>query len=353
MFDLASLGWDASFANAYARHDRDEIQPARVARVDRGICTVLTPMGAERASLAGAMLGRVARDPVELPCPGDWVAVRTWPDERLTVEAVLPRRTQVVRATAGRQSHGQVLAANLDTAAVVEPMDPSPDPARVERLLALAWESGAEPVLILTKADAVADPATVAGQIGESAPGVRVLTVSARSGRGVAKLRPLVARGRTLGLLGPSGAGKSTLINALVGTPVLATQPVRRGDGRGRHTTTFRALVPVPGGGTVLDTPGLREVGLADLADGLDQVFVDIEELAAGCRFADCGHLLEPGCAVRAALESGELPMRRYESWRKLHREMDWRARRKDARLAQEARAEWKRRQQTARTARP
>ncbi len=348
MFDLASLGWDATFAAGYARHDRADIQPARVARVDRGVCTVLTTMGAERASLAGAMLARVARDPVELPCAGDWVVLRMWPDERATVEAVLPRRTAVVRAAAGGQSHGQVLAANLDTAAVVEPMDPAPDPARVERMLALAWESGARPLVVLTKADVVADPATVAAQVGDAAPGVEVLAVSAHSGAGLARLRPLVARGRTLGLLGPSGAGKSTLINRLVGTPVLATQAIRGTDGRGRHTTTYRALVPVPGGGAVLDTPGVRAVGLSDLVDGLDQVFTDIDQLAAGCRYADCGHRLEPGCAVRAALESGVLPMRRYESWRKLHREVDWRARRRDSRLAAEQRAEWRRRREAA-----
>jgi len=352
-FDLASLGWDADFADSYARYDRLDHQPARVSRVDRGICSVLTPAGAERASLSGAMLARVARDPVELPCAGDWVAIKVWPDDRATIEAVLPRRTRVVRATAGEQSHGQILAANLDTAAVVEPMDPEPDPARVERLLALAWESGATPLVILTKADLVADPVTVAAQMADVAPGVRVLPVAAQTGQGLAPLRPLVARGKTLGLLGPSGAGKSTLINALAGTRVMATQANRRTDGRGRHTTTFRALVALPGGGAILDTPGVRAVGLADLADGLDQVFTDVEELAAACRFSDCSHHLEPGCAVRAALETGALPMRRYESWRKLHREIDWQERRRDVRLAAEARAEWRRRQAAANPSRP
>ncbi len=349
-FDLASLGWDAAFAADYARFDRPDHQPARVARVDRGICTVLTPDGAARASLAGAMLARVARDPAELPCAGDWVAIRVWPDERATLESVLPRRTSVIRASAGKESHAQVLAANLDTAAVVEPMDPEPEPARVERLLALAWESGAQPLVVLTKSDLVADPETVAEQLAEVAPGVRVLLVSAHTGLGIAELRALVTAGRTLGLLGPSGAGKSTLINALAGTPVMATQAIRRADGRGRHTTTYRALVPLPGGGAVLDTPGVRAVGLADIEDGLDQVFAEIEELAAACRFADCSHHLEPGCAVRAALESGVLPMRRYESWLRLHREMNWQARRSDARLAAEARSEWKRRQAAMRS---
>jgi ribosome biogenesis GTPase / thiamine phosphate phosphatase len=333
-FDLASLGWDAAFAAAYAPLQRPDQHPARVARVDRGICTVLAATGPGRASLGGSLLVRAGRDPIELPCTGDWVAVREWPDERHTIEAVLPRRTRVVRAAADEQSFGQALAANLDVAAVVEPMDPQPEPARVERLLALAWESGARPLVVLTKADRVADPAAVAAQIGDGAPGVEVVVVSARTGQGLAALVPLVARGRTLGLLGASGAGKSTLVNALAGATVMATQAGRRSDGRGRHTTTHRALVPLPGGGAVLDTPGIRAVGLYDTATGLDLVFVDIERLAAACRFTDCGHGAEPGCAVRAALDSGELPRRRYESWRKLHQELAWQARRREARLA-------------------
>ncbi|MEN3303995.1 MAG: ribosome biosis GTPase / thiamine phosphate phosphatase [Micromonosporaceae bacterium] len=343
-FDLVSLGWDADFAAAYAPLARPDQYPARVARVDRGICTVLAAAGTGRASLGGALLARAGRDPIELPCTGDWVAVREWPDERHTIEAVLPRRTQVVRADASEQSFGQALAANVDVAAVVEPMDPTPEPGRVERLLALAWESGARPLVVLTKADRVADPATVAAQIADVAPGVEVVAVSARTGRGLSALVPLVARGRTLGLLGPSGAGKSTLVNALAGATVMTTQASRRSDGRGRHTTTHRTLIPLPGGGAVLDTPGIRAVGLHDSASGLDLVFVDIERLAAECRFADCGHDGEPGCAIRAALDAGALPVRRYENWRRLHRELAWQQRRRDVRLAAEAKAEWKRR---------
>jgi ribosome biogenesis GTPase len=256
---------------------------------------------------------------------------------------VLPRRTQVVRAAASEESFGQALAANLDVAAVVEPMDPEPVPARVERLLALAWASGARPLVVLTKADRVADPEAVAAQIADVAPGVEVVTVSAHTRKGLSALLPLVAPGRTLGLLGPSGAGKSTLVNALAGATVMVTQASRRSDGRGRHTTTYRALIPLPGGGTVLDTPGIRAVGLQDVAGGLDLVFADIDALARECRFADCGHDGEPGCAIQAALESGALPVRRYENWRKLSRELAWQARRRDVRLAAEAKAEWKR----------
>ncbi len=343
-FDLASLGWDAAFAHAYAPFAGPACRPARVARVDRGICTVLAAEGTERATLSGGLLARAGRDGRELPCAGDWVVLRAWPDRRTTVDAVLPRRTRVVRSSAEKDSRGQVLAANLDVAAVVEPMDPAPDPGRVERLLALAFESGARPLVVLTKADLVADPQAVAAEIAESAPGVDVVVVSARTGRGLDRLRPLVARGRTLGLLGPSGAGKSTMVNALAGATVMATQRTRRTDGRGRHTTAYRALVPLPDGGSVLDTPGIRGVGLFDAEDGLDRVFGDVDELAAGCRFTDCGHDSEPGCAVLAAVESGDLPPRRLASWRKLQQELAWERRRRDVRLATEAKAEWRRR---------
>jgi ribosome biogenesis GTPase len=354
-FDLASLGWDESFAAAYRDLAGAGCRPGRVSRVDRGVCTVLSADGALRASLAGTMLSTAVKDPEALPCAGDWVVVRDWPDRRLTVEAVLPRRTAVVRRTADKDSSGQVLAANMDTAAAVEPMDPAPDMSRIERLLALAWESGAEPLVLLTKADLVPDRAAVAAQVAAGAPGVAVLPISAERGEGLADLRPLVAPGRTLGLLGPSGAGKSTLVNALAGTRVMTTQLIRRVDGKGRHTTTYRALVPLPGGGAVLDTPGLRAVGLLAAADGLDSAFGELTALAAQCRFADCSHRTEPGCAVRAALESGDLSWRRYESWRKLQREVAYELRRRDARLAAEERDRWKKitKEQRERGSRP
>ena len=341
-FDLSSLGWDAVFSAGLPALDRD-VAPGRVARVDRGACTVLVAGGPVRASLAGAVLAAASRDAVRLPCAGDWVIVRTWPDDRVTIEAVLPRRTAIVRRTADKDSSGQVLAANVDAVAVVEPIHPAPDAGRVERLMALAWESGATPLVVLTKCDLAPDPAAVAADLARSAPGARVLPVSARRGDGLDHLRPLVAPGRTLALLGPSGAGKSTLVNALAGATVMTTQAIRHADGKGRHTTTYRALIPIPGGGAVLDTPGMRQVGLLDAGAGLDQAFADVAELIAACRFADCAHEAEPGCAVRAALGSGELSRRRWESWRKLQREVAYETRRRDARLAAEERGRWRR----------
>lgn len=245
--DLASLGWDAGFADGYAARAEPADYPGRVARADRGVCTVLTERGTVRASLAGTLLSAAGSDPVALPCAGDWVVVRTWPDGRITAEAVLPRRSAVVRRTADKDSSGQVLAANVDTAAVIEPIDPAPDLGRVERLLSLAWQSGAEPLVVLAKADLAADPVTVARQVADVTAGVAVLPVSAERGTGLRALRRRVLPGQTLALLGPSGAGKSTLVNALAGATVMTTQRVRRADGKGRHTTTHRALVPLPG----------------------------------------------------------------------------------------------------------
>jgi len=350
-FDLPSLGWDDEFAATYARFDRTDQCPARVTRVDRGVCTVLTAAGSARASLAGAMLTAAGRDPVALPCAGDWVVVRTWPDECQTIETVLPRRTAIVRATAGKESLGQVLAANVDVAAVVEPMHPAPDLGRIERLLALAWESGAQPLLVLTKADLVSRPQAVARQIGRAAPDVETVAVSARTGRGLDAIRPLVVKGRTLGLLGSSGAGKSSLVNALAGAIVMTTQALRA-DGRGRHTTPYRALVPLPDGGAVLDTPGVRGVGLFDAAAGLDRAFADVTAFAEGCRFADCAHRREPGCAVLGAVEEGRLSGRRLESWHRLRAELAGETRRRYARLSSEN-IRWLPKQERRRRARP
>ncbi len=337
--DLGALGWDADHAGQFAVYGRSGCRPGRVSRVDRGIYPVLTVEGTVRASAAGRLLGTAARDLLQLPVAGDWVAVRDWPDGRSTVEAVLPRRTVVVRQGAGRDSLGQLLAANVDTAAVVEPLDPAPDPARVERLLALLWESGATPVLILTKADMVADPVALAEQLAAVAPGVAVHAVCGTDPESLRPLAGYVTAGRTLGLFGTSGVGKSTLVNTLVGTSVLATRALRA-DGRGRHTTTYRALVPVPGGGAVLDIPGLRSVGLDDSAEGLDRTFADVLELAGHCRFSDCRHDTEPDCAVRAALEDGTLSPRRLASWHKLQAELRWQAGRRRSRLAATERAE-------------
>src|SRR3954453_701066 len=240
----------------------------RVARVDRGITSVLTEEGPVRATLGAGLLGRIAHDLAEGPTTGDWSVVQSWPDHRVTLERILPRRTSVVRAVAGKQSFGQVLCANVDVAGVVVALHPLPVAAKVERLLALCWESGARPLVVLTKADLVADADLVAEDLAAVAPGVEVVVASARTGEGLDALHDRIEGRLTMGLLGASGHGKSSLVNALVGADVLATRTIRE-DGRGRHTSVRRELVPLPDGGAVVDTPGLRGVGLLDVEAGL------------------------------------------------------------------------------------
>jgi ribosome biogenesis GTPase len=326
---LETIGYDPAMAGWAAAADASV---GRVVRVDRGVASVLTEQGLTRVTYGGALLSQIAADPTETPCTGDWCVVRDWPDHRATLEAVLPRRTALVRATAGEQSHGQLLCSNADLVGVVVALHPDPALARVERTLALAWESGAQPVVVLTKADLVPDAELVAQDVADLTPGVEVVGTSTVTGAGINRIRELVDGRLTLAMVGASGHGKSSLTNALVGAEALPTREIRA-DGRGRHTTVRRELVALPGGGAVIDTPGLRGIGLIDADEGLARAFADIDELAAQCRFSDCAHEGEPGCAVAAAIEDGLLPLRRFESWQRLQREVAWMATRKDARL--------------------
>jgi ribosome biogenesis GTPase len=312
----------------------------RVARVDKGLATVLTEDGPVRATWSGALLAAMASDPQAGPCTGDWVVLRHWPDERITLELVAPRRTAIVRAEVSGTSKGQVLAANVDVIAIVVGLHPEPNISRIERFLALAWESGARPVVVLTKSDLVGDAEAVAEDVARAAPGADVLVCSATTGEGLEAVRALLSGDATVALLGSSGAGKSSLVNALAGAELLNVQEIRE-DGKGRHTSVRRELIMLPGGGVVIDTPGLRGLGLQESGEGLAAAFPDITALAERCKFKDCVHVTEPGCAVRAALEDGSLPVRRYESWTKLQREAAFMARRNDLRLRAEAKKQW------------
>jgi ribosome biogenesis GTPase / thiamine phosphate phosphatase len=315
--------------------------PARVTRTDRGACDLLAADGPVRATWGADVVAAVAGDPLAVPSTGDWVRAQRWPDDRVTVEAVLPRRTAVVRAQARGTSSGQVLAANVDVVAVVEALYPDPDLGRVERFLALAWDSGAQPRLVLTKSDLGPDGPELAAEVAAAVgAGCAVDVPVALEDRGLEDLRAVLARGATVALLGASGVGKSTLLNGLIGADVMQTRTLGAVQ-KGRHTTVTRELHLAPGGGAVIDTPGLRSVGL-QAGDGLAEVFADVEDLAPDCRFADCAHEHEPGCAVRAAIDAGELAERRLESWRKLQREAAWQARRVDARLRREELQVWK-----------
>ena len=341
---LESIGYEPEMARWAAAADA---AVGRVVRVDRGLVSVLTESGPHRATVGGALLSRMAGDPTEGPCTGDWCLLRSWPDHRTTLERVLPRRTSVVRATSGESSHAQLLCTNVDLAALVVSLHPVPVLAKVERLVALAWESGARPLVVLTKADLVRDAEQVAEDVAGAAPGVEVTVLSTRTGVGVDALRARLEGRLTMALIGASGHGKSSLTNALVGAEVLATRTIRS-DGRGRHTSVRRELVTMPGGGAVIDTPGLRGVGLIDAEAGLAATFGDVDDLAAACRFNDCAHDGEPGCAVGAAITDGSLALRRFESWQHLQRELRWMASRKDARLRDERLKESKRRTRDA-----
>jgi len=341
---LQALGLDARTAGFLdSLGPAGELVPGRVVRVDKGLSTVLTEDGPARASWSGPVLAAIAVDKQSTPCTGDWVALRRWPDGRTTVEAVAPRRTTIIRAEAGRTSLGQVLAANVDVTAIVVGLVPEPNVGRIERFLALAWDGGARPVVILTKADLVSDAGSVAREVAAAAPGADVLVCSATTGEGLEDVRALLAGDATMALLGASGAGKSSLVNALAGVELLGVRAIRD-DGKGRHTSVRRELIVLPGGGIVIDTPGLRGVGLQESGDGLATAFPDITELAEQCRFSDCAHSTEPGCAVQAGLADGSLTARRYESWQKLQREAAFMARRSNARLQSEAKKEWVRR---------
>ena len=302
--------------------------------------------GAEReaAELAAELPGRVrhrAASRIELPAVGDWVAVQPGPAEgKAVVRAVLPRQSAFVRKEAGAHTEGQVVAANVDVVFLVNGLDHDLNLRRLERYLTVVWESGAAPVVLLNKADLCPDVEERIGEVQTVALGVPVLAISATSGDGLEALDGHMAEGRTAAFLGSSGVGKSTIINRLLGAEVLKTSPVRSDDSRGRHTTTHRELIHVPGRGIVIDTPGMRELRLWADEDGLGRAFADVEALAAQCRFRDCAHRGEPGCAVQAALAEGTLDPGRWLSYGKLQRELRHLEQRQNhkARLAQKAR---------------
>ncbi|MFJ7159953.1 ribosome small subunit-dependent GTPase A [Streptomyces sp. NPDC101118] len=336
---LAPYGWDAGWEAEFAPYAAEGLLAGRVVRVDRGQCDLVTAEGPVRADTAFV----TPHDPLRVICTGDWAAVEPGGNPRY-VKAYLPRRTAFVRSTSSQRSEGQILAANVDHAVIAVSLAVELDLGRIERFLALAWESGAQPLVVLTKADLVPDPAALSYLVQDvetAAPGVQVLTVSSLTGEGMDVLGAVLGSGTSV-LLGISGAGKSTLANALLGEQVMDVQATREVDGKGRHTTTTRNLLRMPGGGVLIDTPGLRGVGLWDAETGVGQVFAEIEELAEDCRFHDCAHESEPGCAVRAALESGALPERRLDSYRKLLRENQRIVAKTDARLRAEIRRDWR-----------
>ncbi|MFH9294385.1 ribosome small subunit-dependent GTPase A [Streptomyces sp. NPDC017520] len=352
---LTSYGWDEDWAAAFSPYAEQGLVPGRVVRVDRGQCDVITADGTVRADTAFV----VPRDPMRIVCTGDWVALDAGGDPRF-VRTLLPRRTAFVRSTSSQRSEGQVLATNIDHIAICVSLAVELDLGRLERFLALALSSSSgaallgdgqdagqdpEPIVLLTKADLVPDAVTLSHLVQDVeaiAPGVQVLPVSSTTGEGLDVFGAVVSGGTSV-LLGISGAGKSTLANTLLGQDVMDVQAARDVDGKGRHTTTTRNLLVLPHGGVLIDTPGLRGVGLYDAGTGVGEVFSEIEELATRCRFHDCAHQAEPGCAVLGALADGVLPERRLDSYRKLIRENQRIVAKTDARVRSEIKRDWKR----------
>jgi len=328
-FELDELGWTPELADNL----EPGLVPGRVAAAHRAAFDVWTEAGSVRSRLPG----RLMHDGLDVGV-GDWVGLGDG-----LIRAVLPRRSAIVRNAAGSTTTAQTLAANVDVAFVVSSLGPDLEPRRVERYLVTIWESGATPEIVLTKADRLDDPWPLVAEVESVAVGVPVHVVSAVTGQGCDALRARIEAGTTAVLLGSSGVGKSTLVNRWLGEETMATRETREDDDEGRHTTTHRQLLALPDGGLVIDTPGLRELQLWDVGEtSLEATFADVEELAADCRFGDCTHTHEPGCAVLGAVETGELPRDRLHSWRKLQRELRAVAMRHDALLRKEELRRWK-----------
>jgi ribosome biogenesis GTPase / thiamine phosphate phosphatase len=335
---IQDLGWNAYFEAAWNEKQRAACVPARIVTQQRGLWRIAGDFSECWAHGSGK-LRKESEGGGDWPAVGDWVATEICIGKQTAIiESVLRRRSKFSRKLAGKKIAEQVIAANVDKAAVIAGLDGDFNPRRIERYFAQCWDSGAQPILVLNKADACAELEEQLVTAEAVAMGAPVFALSARTGEGLAQFEASLAAGETVVFLGSSGVGKSSLINRLLQREQQATQPVRKSDSRGRHTTTSRQLFALPNGTMVIDTPGLRELQLWDAGEGLMQTFVDIDKLAAECRFGDCTHESEPGCAVRAAVEHGELDAEHLESRRKLEREQDFLLRKMDPEKRQEYR---------------
>ena len=337
---LLGLGWNSSLQRRFNELSRPDLAPARVISVLKDHYRLRTEAGEFLASVSGRYSFEVSTRS-GLPAVGDWVAIEAGVGDRAIIHHVLPRRSKISRKVAGREVEEQVIAANIDTVFIVCALTQELNLRRIERYLALVWDSGAQPVVVLNKADLAADIAAITAELECTAPGVPVHVISAIESSGLETLQHYLNVGQTVAFIGSSGVGKSTIINRLLGSEVQPTLPVREHDDRGRHTTTSRELFALTGGGMVIDTPGMRELQLWHVGEGLSGAFDDIEQIAAGCRYRDCGHRSEPGCAVRSAIGSGQLAFDRVENFFKLRAEQAFLDRKLDvhAALAAKSRA--------------
>jgi ribosome biogenesis GTPase len=319
--ELTQWGWDESWAAALDALNAPELIAARVIAQHRGLWLAVTPDGESQALPTGRFRHQAGEG--ELPAVGDWVGGLPSPHGgEFRIDAVLPRRSAFRRRAAGSRVAVQIVAANVDTLFVATSLNADLNARRLERYVTMGRESGAEPVVLLTKADLVEGAQQTADRLSAQLR-VETIALSPRTGAGVDSVTSWFDPGRTLAIVGSSGVGKSTLLNRLAGEQLMATREIRDDDSRGRHTTSHRELFLLPGGALLLDTPGMRELGLWDADDGLDETFAEIAELATRCRFADCSHQAEPGCAVTAAVEDGRLDPRRLRSYRRLARELE------------------------------
>ena len=340
---LAALGWNDAFAQVFAPYAAEGCEPARVTLELKRYCEVTGETGARLGECSGKFM-HAAKAPADYPAIGDWVAVTPQPGDpaRVAIQAVLPRRTKFSRRAAGEEVLEQVVAANVDTVFLVSSLDGNHHLHRLERYLAAAYASGAQPVIVLNKADLTGEADPLLREIAAIAPAVPVFVISAKTRRGLKALAPWLQPGQTIALLGSSGVGKSTIINRLLGGPVQAVQAVRESDNKGRHTTTQRELLITPDGVIIIDTPGMREIQPWEATDSVASAFADVADVAGRCKFRDCTHTVEPGCAVTAALADGSLESARWQSYLRMLRATAHEVRRVDRPAAQQHKAQMK-----------